>query len=301
MAMALARLGDHDQALELYERALVLAPDNVQVLLGSARLLTDLGRFDEAVARFDDAQRSAGTANDRATVFESLRDYHDRRGELSLAVEFMERAWAERSTAQVPLYAMLFRLEGLGQYVRAGWAEEARDTLRALQARFTGPLGILLEWGRMTVAVESEDADSIEAALPQVDSLVARFNIGQIRAERERAAGLAHELRGRCDTAVVSYQRALEVQPMMREAQLGLARCDRALGDLDGAGRRLEELLRARPYHPIALYESAQVHRARGEEDEAVRQLEKAMLVLENAEPACVWAQRTREALAELR
>jgi tetratricopeptide (TPR) repeat protein/tRNA A-37 threonylcarbamoyl transferase component Bud32 len=301
VATGLARLGDHDRALQQYERALVLAQDNVAVLLGSAWLLTDLGRFDEAVARFDDAQRVAGTANDRAAVFESLRAYHDRRGQLSLAVEFMERNWAESSMARVPLYAMLARLEGLGQYVRAGRVEEARDTLRALQARFTGPLGIFLEWGRMTVAVESEDADSIEAVLPQVDSLIARFSFAQFRADREHAAGLAQELRGACDRAIVSYQRALDVAPMMRAVRLGLARCERALGELDQAEARLEELLLARPFHPIALYELAQVRRERGEEDEAVRELQKAMQVFENAEPACVWAQRTREALAELR
>jgi tetratricopeptide (TPR) repeat protein/tRNA A-37 threonylcarbamoyl transferase component Bud32 len=301
MAMALARLGDHDQALQLYDRARVLAPDNVQVLLGSASLLADVGRFDEAVARFDDAQRAAATPDDRAAVFESLRAYHDRRGQLSLAVEFMERSWAEGGTAQVPLYAVLAKLERLGQYARAGQVDVARDTLRALRARLTGLLGSFAEYGRMSVAVESEDADSIDAVLPQVDSLIARFSFAVFRAERERSAGLAHELRGRCDAAILSYRRALESQPMMRAARLGLARCERAVGDLDQAEARLEELLRARPYHPIALYERAQVHRARGEEDEAVRLLERAMRVLENAEPACVWAQRTRQALAALR
>jgi tetratricopeptide (TPR) repeat protein len=213
----------------------------------------------------------------------------------------MEQSWAEGGNERIPLYAMMARLEGLAQYVRAGRAEVARDTLRAVRARLTGPFGVLVEWGRMSVAVESEDADSIEAVLPQVDSLLARFNFGVIRADREHGAGLAQELRGRCDAAIVSYQRALETQPMMPAARLGLARCERVLGDLDRAEQRLEELVRARPYHPIALYELAQVHRARGEKDEAIRLLERAMRVLENAEPACVWAQRTREALAELR
>jgi tetratricopeptide (TPR) repeat protein/tRNA A-37 threonylcarbamoyl transferase component Bud32 len=301
MAMALTRLGDHDQALQLYDRARVLAPDNVQVLLGSAGLLTDIGRFDEAVARFDDAQRVAGTPDDRAAVFEALRAYHDRRGQESLAVEFMERSWAESGTAQVPLYAMLVKLEGLGQYARAGRVDVARDTLRALRARLTGLLASFAEYGRMSVAVESEDADSIDAVLPQVDSLIARFSFAVFRAEREHAAGLAQELRGRCDTAIPSYRRALESQPMMRAARLGLARCARMLGDLDEAERRLTALLRARPYHPIALFEMAQVHRARGEEDEAVRLLERANRVLENAETSCMWAERTRAALLEVR
>jgi pentatricopeptide repeat protein len=301
MARALARLGDHDRALELYERARVLAPDNLDVLLGSARLFMDVGRFDDAAARLEEAQRAAATPDQRRMLYESLREYHDRRGVLSLAVEFMERSWAEGGTERVPLEAVMIKLEGLGQYVRAGRVGVARDTLRALRAQLSGPFASYIEWGRLTIAMESEDADSIEAVLPPLDSLMARFSYVQFHADRELAAGLAQELRGACDRALVSYQRALDVDPMMRAARLGLARCERALGDLDGAERRLEELLRARPYHPIALYELAQVHRARGEEDEAVRELQKAMQVFESAEPACVWAQRTREALAELR
>jgi hypothetical protein len=42
------------------------------------------------------------------------------------------------------------------------------------------------------------------------------------------------------------------------------------------------------------------VYRARGERDAAVRELRKAMEVLADAQPACVWAQRTRAALAEV-
>ena len=45
----------------------------------------------------------------------------------------------------------------------------------------------------------------------------------------------------------------------------------------------------------------AQVHRARSEEDEAVRLLERANRVLENAETSCMWAERTRAALLEVR
>jgi len=301
MAMAMARLGDHEQAVQLFERARVLAPDNVDVLIGSARLCLDIGRFEEAAARLEEAQRVAATPDRRAEVYGFFQEYYDRRGILSLAVEFMERSWAEGVRERIPLYAMMAKLEGLGQYVRAGRIDEARDTLRALRARLTGPFGSYIEWGRLSIAMESKDADSIEAVLPQLDSLVARFSYAQFRADREHAAGLAQELRGRCDSAIQRYQSALEIQPMMREARLGLARCDRALGDLDRAESRLAELLRARPYHPIALYELAQVYLARGEEDQARRELEKAMQVFENAEPACVWAERTRAALVELR
>ena len=301
LAMVLARLGDHDQALQLYERARVLAPENVSVLLGSAQLFADLGRFDEAAARFAEAQQVAATPDERAAVYGSLQEYYDRRGVLSLAVEFMERSWAEGGGERMPLYAMIAKLEGMGQYARAGRVDVARDTLAALRARLTGLFGSFVEWGRMSVATETEDPDSIEAVLPSVDSLLARFNYAQFRADRECAAGLAQELRGQFATAIASYRRALEHQPMMRSAQLGLARCERALGDLDRAEAGVREILRARPYHPIALYELAQVYRARGERDAAVRELAKAMGVFADAEPACVWAQRTRAALAELR
>jgi tetratricopeptide (TPR) repeat protein len=300
VALALSLLGSHDQALEQYDRALLLDPEAVDALLGSGRVLLDIGRFDEARMRLDQALRAAGTPSERADVYRMFQYYHDRRGELSQAVDYMEQSWAEGGATAVPFVQLQLKLESLGQYVRAGRVDIARDSLRALTAQLSPPFDALLGLGRLAVAVDLENADSIEAALSQVDTLITRFGVGALHGDRERAMGFALELRGECDRAMPRYRRALELQPMLRDASLGLARCERTTGDLDRAKSRLEDLLRQRPYHPITLYEYALVLADQGKRDDAVRELHKAMQVFENAEPTCLWANRVKEAVGRL-
>ncbi len=300
IARASALLGDHERALQQYDRALLLDPDAVDALLGSARVSLDIGRFDDARTRLEQALGAAGTPAERADVYRALQSYHDRRGELSQAVEYMERSWSEGGVAAIPFYQLQLKLDGLGQYVRAGRVAVARDTLRTLTMQLSGPFDALLGLGRLTIAEELEDADSIEAALTQIDTLMVRFGVGEFRGERERAVALASELRGACDQAMPRYRRALELQPTLREASLGLARCERKTGQLDDATNRLQELLRQRPYHPVTLYEYALVLRDQGKRGDAVRELRKAMQVFANAEPACLWANRVREEVQRL-
>ncbi len=295
-----ARIGDHARALEQYERASLLDAEDVDPILGAAWVLTDIGRFDDARARFDDALAVAETPSERTRVFDALRGFHDRRGEVSLAVRYMERGWAEGAYATVPLALLQLKLEGLAQYVRAGRVEVARDSLAALGRQVSGALDALLAIGRLGIAEELEHADSLEAALPQLDTLIARFGLGVLRGDRERAQGLVWELRGSCERAVSHYEQARALNPTLTATDIDLARCERALGQYGDAQRRLTEYLRRRPYHPRGLYELALVYSRTGKREDAVRLLRQAMEVFQHAEPACVWVRRVREALAEL-
>jgi tetratricopeptide (TPR) repeat protein len=300
LAQVYARMGEHERALQQYQRASLLDAEDVDALLGAGWVLADLGRFDEAERRFEEALTAAGTPNERADVYGTLQAFHDRRGQMSMAVRYMEQNWAAGASAAVPLVLLQVKLDGLGQYVRAGELRVAQDTLQAIARQLTGPLDALLAIGRFSIAVELENPDSLDALLPQIDTLMARFGVGALRSEREYAAGLAREFRGACAEALPHYERARVLAPARTSIAVAVARCQRTLGRLDAAEKLLDDFLRIHPYDPKPLYERALVYRDRGRRSEAVQDLRKAMEVWAPAEPVDRWARRARELLASL-
>ncbi|MEI7446363.1 MAG: response regulator [Burkholderiales bacterium] len=69
------------------------------------------------------------------------------------------------------------------------------------------------------------------------------------RVELLRHAGMCQVALARWDDAMVTYRRALQVRSSMTWARIGLARCELAMGELEAARTRLQQILVERPYH----------------------------------------------------
>ncbi len=138
LGLALAMVGQRDEALGEFDVALKLNPRYVDAQLNRAVTLSDLGRGDDAARAFAEAQTlgavdhtgfPAPAASQLANLHASLADAYLEAGGRAQAIEQLEAAAALRPEF-VDLRYRLARL-----YLDEGRLEPARDELEAAIAR----------------------------------------------------------------------------------------------------------------------------------------------------------------------
>lgn len=141
LGLALAMVGQKEEALAEFDLALKLNPRYVDALLNRAVTLSDMGKGEEAAKAFSDAQQlgavdhtgfSAPAASQLANLHAALAEAYLEAGGRAQAIQQLEAAAALR-----PEFVDLrFRLARL--YLDDGRLEPARDELLALITRRPG-------------------------------------------------------------------------------------------------------------------------------------------------------------------
>jgi tetratricopeptide (TPR) repeat protein len=173
--------GDQQAAVQYYERAVLLDPENTEVMVNLAEAAFDLGRFDEAFERLEEANAASTTAQQRAGVLDAFKEYHEQRGQLNEAVGYMHRVWPLRANYLPPVFAVQLKLGDLGLYAKAGTAQAALDTIAAIGRRLTPPLDLMPPIGSLEVAIELRDPEMIEEAVADLERLIAGLGAEALR------------------------------------------------------------------------------------------------------------------------
>jgi tetratricopeptide (TPR) repeat protein len=292
--------GEHDMARQHYERALLLDPENTEVMTELAELSFHLGDFDEAVEQLEEARAISTTAQQRARVLNAFKTYHERRGQLAEAVRYMHQVWRERANFLPPVFAVQLKLSDLGLYARAGMPRAAWDTIAAIGRRLTPPLDLMPPIGSVEVAIELRDPEMIEEAVAGLERLIAGLGAEALRPVVTHASALVLELQGRCDQALISYRRALQLSPTQLDWNTDIGRCQREIGQLDQALESLDRTLKVQPYDATAHYQKALVYLDRGDADRARQHLQTALEVWRDADPDFEPAREARQRLTAL-
>jgi len=293
-------MGDHESARREYNKALVVDPNNVWAVTRQAQVDGDLGRFDRALQGYQDALAAAITPDQRRTVYQALEDHYELRGQPRKAVNYMHLRWAEVEKSQGPFSAVQEKLQGLDLYVAAGMTEAALDTLASVESQLAPPFDVLVPLGQLAIALELEDADSVEAALEGYERFIQAFSLEYARANSVFAEGRVLDLRGDCEQAIYSYRRTLELEPRQSETDIYIGRCYRKLGRLTEAKSHLQRALDVRPFNPRAHYEMGVAYADEGDDAKAREHLETALDIWADAEPGFEPAQEARDKLVEL-
>lgn len=194
-------------------------------------------------------------------------------------------------------------LSMLGQaYLRMGYPERATALLEQAnqlsagdsEVRFnlamsryeSGALGSAMQ---DLASILEDDADNTQAGLILTTVYIRRR-------EFEKAATVAEELiqrspanisfynllgsaqagLGRIDDARVSFEKALALDSRFLPGQVNLGKLERMAGNLDRAEEHLQAALELRPDNPEVFVELSRVEGARGDQEGAIRWLEKA-------------------------
>lgn len=252
LGQAYARLGDMPRALRELDAALDAAPKNAGVWRQAADIHFGFGRFQEAVVRYRRAQ----------TLDANLTNAYlgELRAQLALDDEGAVRAVAEK-LAQGPEWARDFGVALIAMH--GGKPEDAIPLLERAASRAqseSGPLFALAE-----ARLRRDDPDGARAALmawiknhphdPDPHVMLGRI----AAADRQFAQAQGH------------YQRALMLLPSNGAAQLGITRALFARRQLIEAETAAGEAIRLdRPnVEPHLL--AAEIGRARGDVDGAIR------------------------------
>ncbi|MEJ2190054.1 MAG: tetratricopeptide repeat protein [Acidobacteriota bacterium] len=110
LGVALSRNGDIDAALDAFQRALAIEPENSSALINMAKIFGDLGRDEEAQT----ALRAAAEGTRNPFTLIAMADVEMVRGNLDEARKYVKRArwWYPKEPAVYDALSRISRLEG---------------------------------------------------------------------------------------------------------------------------------------------------------------------------------------------
>jgi tetratricopeptide (TPR) repeat protein len=212
----------------------------------------------------------------------------------------MQDSWVALDIAQPPLVAAQLKLRQLGTYVRADRDDLADAALEDIKRQLSPPFDVLASIGQYIIAEETEDAASLEESLAELERLIASLGFESLRPLITFGGGRLLEIRGDCEQAIISYKRALEMQPGDRGPNTSIGRCYRVLGDFEMAKSHLLTSITLDPFSPTVNLELARVYSDEGDRERALEHLSTALVVWSNADPEYEPARQARDMYAEL-
>jgi tetratricopeptide (TPR) repeat protein len=240
----------------------------------------------EAEASYDEALEAATTSEQRAAVFEGLKEFHDWRGQVREAIEYRARRnEALQHSTRPPVQTAVERLVSLGLFVRAGEPAAALDSLAAIQRSLEPPWDLLGSLGAVVVFSALEDAERLSEGIMALNRMIATLGFENLRTLALEAEGRLSELEGDCELGLEKYSAALELNPARAGVHTKIGRCERKLGRLDEAAASLARTLKVRPADAEALLELALVREEAGDREAAQEQVEAALEVWAEADP----------------
>jgi len=235
--LALAGLRRFDEAIECYDRALLLRPSYTEAQFNRSVAIQTLGRFSEALESYECVLKiSPGHAPalcNRGLVLEQL-------GRLDDAAESYHRALVARPDFVEALSNRGNVLSRLGRF-----AEAIVNYDRALAAS-SDLAEVHYNRGNALVAL----GQSLEAIEAYDCAIIAKPDYAEALCNR----GVALAALGRNDEALASYDRALALAPDFSEAMSNRGNVLKALGRLNDALESYDRALIARPDDAQALF-----------------------------------------------
>lgn len=218
-------LGHYEQALEAFEHAMKLSQGSDHIALGAARLLMDMGRFDEAAAH----ARLAVATNPAAAHLVLARAALDR-GDFE-AAESEARASLDARSNAVPPYLVLAQAAAARGDDDTALAHLAKaEEIQARRQEDEPAAGLFFVKGDVLARL-GRNSEAGEAFLNEIRN----------SPEDPRSycrLSILYALEGRSQEAVGILQRMVQINPTPT-AYAAAAETLRTLGDKDGAARLL--------------------------------------------------------------
>lgn len=233
----LAKMQRLDEAIEEFDRALLVDPAAAVTLYSKAVCLFHLGRYDDAAALFDRTRNHPvyGAASDRGLAECDLRS-----GRAREAADRLERQWdaGRRDDGLFALWAEACEKTGDAARLLHAFGELALE--QDLQAVH------LVNWGRALFANGDlqKALNCFAESIKRDPQCVAGYlNLGDLLYRAGHFADAAH-----------LYESGLRLEPENPDAWFTLGNCMAQLGLVSGARTAYEQVLRLMPGHPGATH-----------------------------------------------
>lgn len=238
LALLLAQRKDLAQALSHVDRALRIAPDTYAELV-KGRVLMELERVPEAAVAFERAAKlQPGNADaflELGTAQRKLMQDQPALTSLRRAVELAPG----RSQAQAELGKLYFRL---------GQPQLAVVHLTAAMRSGANDRATVYSLGRVLRATGNlKEAEAIDDRLKSLLAASTDRSAVMLEATALNNSGVELEKTGRCDSALVKYAAAAELDPLNPGFRRNMALCLCRLGRWKEGAAELQEVLRLDP------------------------------------------------------
>jgi tetratricopeptide (TPR) repeat protein len=300
LARAQQRTGRLTDARASIERALIIEPTHVEATVESALLYRSQGDVARARRLLDDALSAARTPEDQARVYGGLQALFDFRGQLTAAVDAVQKREAATAQFMAPVQMLSLRMSQLGTYVRAGQTPRAEAILADVRASLSPPLDDFWRLGQLELGLATRDSAMIAEASVGVRGIIDGLGYRFLESNLLRGSAMLHELRGDWAGAMREHERFREQEPSDLSVIRNLARCLRQLGRLPEAQAMIDEHLRSIPYSPESGLEAARIRLAAGDTAAARVHVQRAVDMLVEADAGYPVAADARQLLAEL-
>ncbi len=302
IASTYRNMGDYERARSAYERAAIVDPAEPSIPISLARLEVDRGNFEQALDFREQALAASKSPQDRFAVYELDELLHGRQGQFDELQQDYRRRSEVAAEFMNPVNLVINRANSTAlQYAAdAGREAEALRELDRLSSEISAPFDAFTAIAYLQIYQTLENKEQVKVQIDRLNALIEAIGFAALRPIVHLGNGRITEIDGDCREAIDSYRKVMESNPDSRPAQLGISRCQLALGEAEEAEATLLEVLRITPAHPHAHYQLALVYEETGRTADAIEQVDAALEVWKNADPEYKPAQRARELRARL-
>ena len=227
-----AQAGKGDEAMTLLEEVLAENPQDSTALMLKGRLQLQDKQYTDAISTFRSVLKNQP---DSAEVMLLLAAAHQANGEKELALENLSRAvQAQPANANARL--------GLAQYqASSGDMDGALENINAALA--AEPANVAVLRAKAEILARQGDTEALENVLNQLVQASPETGLGDF------GKGRLFKSQKKYAEAVASFEAALQREPDSILALTELVNTEIESGDTDGAIKRLEATLAAKPEH----------------------------------------------------
>lgn len=278
--------GRLEEARATLDRAALLDPANLSIVVSLGDLQAKTGDFEAAERTFDDGLQRARTAQERASLLESYRSYCGARAQYERAIEIFGR-WAEEAQQLYPpaQYQIILSV-GYSIYGEAGRSDEGLERLARLEPQLSPPVDRFLAFGRGRLYLWAKRSEEARASIEEMQAVMEQFGLGNLQRVVTTSRARLAEIDGDFAEAVRFWRESIEGGRARTSQYVGLGRSLLADGHPKQAEETLTEGLRLYPSHGLANYTMALVQRDLKHDDRAREFLERALDSWAEADPS---------------
>lgn len=291
---------DNENAKKFYEKSLLLKPDDIDVLVKLAGIDARIGHFDEANRQYLDALELSSAPKDKATVYEDLADLCETRGQIQKALEYTKLRLNNIKKYMSPFFVSIHTTFSMSAYIHAGQEKEAFEILDALKQELKPPQDSFVPFGYLIANLELENAAGAEKYLPAVEDMIKKFGMKKIEFMIHRARGKIFQLKGEYESAIESFRKGLELQPLDDKFKLRIGSCYRKLKQYGEAEEILLTSLKREPFSPKLNVELALLYQDMNEKENALKHIKIAIDIWKDADQNYKQAIEAKKLLEQL-
>lgn len=289
------RMSKFDLAMENYNKAQLIEPDNSSTALKMARVHMTNGNFNQAENLLLSMLESGNTSQDSILIYTGLEGLAEMLGKINLSFEYLQNRFALYKNTVPPLRYMVLQIFSISKYSMVGKQKEALALLQKVEKELQPPLNKVAAFGYLFYYTDNKDPEKASQHVEDAMSIIEGFGEEMLIANIHYAEGRIAELEQDYMLAVEEYSKYQKLHSTNADVYRWIARSFAEAGKLDEAFDNIEESMTRSPNDPKTLYEAARIHQQDGNTQQAMDYIRKANEIWKDADASYEPARKARE------